>query len=128
MHFDHAGIATDDAAGLASLFASLFDTEIVHEERFDGMNVVFLAFENGYFELLEPVDEDGTIADYLDRHGPGIHHLAVETEDAAAAIERARELGIEPIDERPRPGAWGHDVAFLHPRDTGGVLVEFVEH
>ncbi|MFC7215677.1 methylmalonyl-CoA epimerase [Saliphagus sp. GCM10025334] len=127
MRFDHAGIATEDAQALADLYADLFDVEIVHEETFDGMTVVFLAFENGYFELLEP-QEEGTIATYLERNGPGIHHLAVETDDAAAALERARDLGIECIDDEPRPGAWGHDVAFLHPRDTGGILLEFVEH
>ncbi|MFP8888707.1 methylmalonyl-CoA epimerase [Natrialbaceae archaeon A-CW2] len=127
MRIDHAGIATDDASATAALYADLFDVEIAHEETFDGMTVVFLAFENGYFELLEP-KEGGTIARYLERNGPGIHHLAIETDDATVALERAREMGIECIDEQPRPGAWGHDVAFLHPRDTGGVLLEFVEH
>ncbi|UTF55492.1 methylmalonyl-CoA epimerase [Natronosalvus rutilus] len=127
MRFDHAGIATEDAQALADLYVDLFDVKIVHEETFDGMTVVFLAFENGYFELLEP-QEEGTIATYLERNGAGIHHLAVETDDAAAALERARDLGIECIDDEPRPGAWGHNVAFLHPRDTGGILLEFVEH
>jgi len=127
MRFDHAGIATDDATTLGDRYAALFNAEIVHEEEFNGMLVRFLAFENGTFELLEPLEE-GTIATYLERHGPGIHHLAVETDDIHAALEGARDLGIECIDAEPRPGAWGHDVAFLHPRDTGGVLLEFVEH
>ena len=128
VHIDHVGVATDDATGLAETYVELLDCEIAHEETFDGLAVLFLAFENGYLELLEPVDEDGTIARYLDREGPGIHHVALATEDATAALERARAHGIELIDEEPRPGAWGHDVAFLHPRDTGGVLLEFVEH
>lgn len=127
MRFDHAGIATDDAGSLAELFSDLFGTDVAHEEEFDGMRVVFLDCENGYFELLEPID-GGTIADYLEENGPGIHHLALETDDAASALDRARELGVETIDEEPRPGAWGHSVAFLHPKSTGGVLVEFVEH
>jgi methylmalonyl-CoA/ethylmalonyl-CoA epimerase len=127
VRFDHAGIATDDATALAEQYAELFDCEIAHRETFDGMELVFLDLGNGYFELLEPVD-DGAIASYLDEQGPGIHHLAVETDDAAAALERARELGVEAIDEQPRAGAWGHDVAFLHPRSTGGILFEFVEH
>ena len=128
MHLDHAGIATDDAAELAALYADLLDCEIVHEEEFDGMAVVFLELGSSYLELLEPLDDEGTIASYLDRNGPGIHHLAFATDDLAGALDRARELGIELIDEEPRSGAWGHEVAFLHPRDTGGVLVEFVEH
>ncbi|MFP8958126.1 methylmalonyl-CoA epimerase [Natrialbaceae archaeon A-CW3] len=127
MRFDHAGIATDDADTLATMYADLFDVDIVHEETFNGMTVVFLGFGNGYFELLEP-QEDGTIATYLERHGPGIHHLAVETDDIEGALDRARDLGIECIDDEPRPGAWGHEVAFLHPRDTGGILLEFVAH
>ncbi len=127
MDFDHVGVATDDAAGLASLFGDLFDAPVAHEETFDGMSVVFLELGGGYFELLEP-HEDGAIASYLDSHGPGIHHVALATDDAAAALETAREAGVELVDEEPRPGAWGHEVAFLHPGSTGGVLVEYVEH
>ena len=127
MQFDHAGIATDNADGLADLYADLFDAPVAHEEELDDLRVVFLDFGNGHFELLEPTDE-GTVADYLDRNGPGIHHLAVETDDIEAALATARDHGVDLIDEEPRPGAWGHDVAFLHPKSTGGILVEFVEH
>ena len=127
MRFDHAGIATDDADALAELFEAILGTPVVHEETFDGLRIVFLDCENGYFELLEPV-EDGTVSRYIERHGPGIHHLALATEDVTAALETAREAGVGLVDEEPRPGAWGHEVAFLHPDSTGGVLVEFVEH
>lgn len=127
MQFHHAGIATDDADGLADLYGELFDAPVVHEERFDGLSVVFLELDGGRFELLEP-HEEGPIASYLDSHGPGIHHLAVETADIEAALSTARECGVDLIDTEPRPGAWGHDVAFLHPASTGGVLVEFVSH
>ena len=127
MHFDHAGIATDDAEGLTELFGDLFEMEVAHEESFEGMRVVFLDCGGGYFELLEPV-EGGAIATYLDRRGPGVHHLACATADVEAALDRAREMGIELIDEQARPGAWGHEVAFLHPDSTGGVLIEFVQH
>lgn len=128
MQFDHAGIATDDAAELASLYDALFGIPVVHEEEFDGMNVVFLDLgDDGYFELLQPLEE-GTIARYLDENGPGIHHLALATDDIEGALARCREQGVDLVDEEPRPGAWGHDVAFLHPRSTGGVLVEFVQH
>jgi methylmalonyl-CoA/ethylmalonyl-CoA epimerase len=127
VNFDHAGIATDDADGLAELYADLFDTPVVHEEHFDGMAVRFLDCGDGYFELLEP-HEEGAIARYLDRNGPGIHHLALATDDIGSALDRMDERGVELIDEEPRPGAWGHDVAFLHPKATGSVLVELVEH
>ncbi|SDK72124.1 methylmalonyl-CoA epimerase [Natronorubrum texcoconense] len=127
MHFDHAGIATEDAAELGALYAELFGLEVVHEEEFDGLRVVFLDCENGYFELLEPLEE-GTIAKYLEANGAGIHHLALATDDLEGALETVRDHGVQLIDEEPRPGAWGHSVAFLHPKDTGGILVELVEH
>jgi methylmalonyl-CoA/ethylmalonyl-CoA epimerase len=127
MDLDHIGIATDDVSHLAELYADLLGTAVVHEELFDGMRVVFLELDHGYFELLEP-EEDGTISRYLDRNGPGIHHVAFETPDIEAALDDARALGVDLVDEEPRPGAWGHTVAFLHPKSTGGVLVEFVQH
>ncbi len=128
MKFDHIGIATRDAARAAATFEGLLDAPIAHEERFEDLRVVFIELDDGgYFELLEPV-EGGTIDRYLDRHGPGIHHVALATDDITGALSRARALDIELVDEEPRPGAWGHEVAFLHPGSTGGVLVEFVEH
>ncbi|MGQ3413200.1 methylmalonyl-CoA epimerase [Natrinema sp. LN54] len=127
MHFDHAGIATDDAADLAALYGDLFGLEVAHEEAFDGMRVVFLDCGDGYFELLEPLEE-GTISRYLEDDGAGVHHLALATDDLEGALERVRDHDVTLIDEEPRPGAWGHSVAFLHPADTGGILVELVEH
>lgn len=127
MAFDHAGIATRNADELERLFGDLLGAPVAHSERFDGMDVVFLDLENGYLELLEPT-EGGPIDRYLERNGPGIHHLAFATDDIAAALETARGMDIALVDEESRPGAWGHEVAFLHPDSTGGVLVEFVEH
>ena len=126
MKFHHAGIATDDATGLTELYGTLFDAPVAHQQQFDGMTVVFLDLDGGFFELLEP-HEGGPIASYLDSYGPGIHHLALSTPDIEAALARAKACGVELIDTEPRPGAWGHDVAFLHPKSTGGVLVEFVD-
>lgn len=128
MHFDHAGIATDDAESLVDLYTDLMDVEVAHHEEFDGMDVTFLDVGEGYFEVIEPLGDEGAIASYLDRNGPGLHHLAVATDDIEAALETARDHGVELIDEEPRGGAWGHEVAFLHPKSTGGILIEFVEH
>jgi methylmalonyl-CoA/ethylmalonyl-CoA epimerase len=128
MRFDHAGIATTSADSLVFRFQDLLGCEIAHEELFDGMQVVFLELGNGYLELLEPTDDEGTIARYLEDRDGGIHHLAFATDDIDATLERAREHGVDLVDEAPRQGAWGHDVAFCHPKSTGGVLVEFVQH
>jgi methylmalonyl-CoA/ethylmalonyl-CoA epimerase len=126
MHFDHAGVATEDADALADLYTDLLGCSVAHRETFGGMSVVFLDFGNGHVELLEPRDA-GPIGSYLDDHGPGVHHLAFATDDITEALARAREAGVTPVDEEPRPGAWGHEVAFLHPGSTGGVLVELVQ-
>jgi len=127
MPLDHVGIATDDAAGLASLFSSLLDAPVVHEETFDGLQLTFIDLGDAELELLEPLDDEGPVARFLARRGPGLHHVAVAVPDVTAALEAAAALGLEAIDEAPRPGARGHSVAFLHPGSTGGVLVEFVE-
>jgi len=127
MRFDHVGVATRDAADLADLFDGLLDAPVAHEETFDGMSVVFLELDDGgYFELLEPT-AGGAIAGYLDR------------EDRESTTSRSRPTTSRPRSTAPaisgstsstrsRVRAWGHEVAFLHPRSTGGVLVEFVEH
>lgn len=128
MRLDHVGIATDDADGLAGLLETLLDAPVVHEEVFDGLRLVFLDTGDVELELLEPVDDEGTIARFLDQEGPGLHHLAFETSDLGAALAAAIDQGLERIDETPRRGARGHQVAFLHPGSTGGVLVELVEH
>ena len=129
MHVDHVGVATEDAESLADLYTELLDAPVAHEEGFDGLRVVFLDLGgDGYVEFLEPDEEGTTIGRYLENEGGGIHHVAFATDDIEAALETAREAGVELIDEDPRDGAWGHDVAFLHPKDTGGALIEFVEH
>ena len=128
MRIDHVGIATDDAATLASLYDDVLGASIAHEETLDGMAVVFLDCGNAYLELLEPVGDGGPVSRFLADRGPGIHHVAFRTDDVEAALRTARGAGVELVDEEPRPGAWGHRVAFLHPDSTGGVLVELVDH
>lgn len=128
MHVDHIGIAVEDADAFTELYESVFGLEVVHEEVFGGMNVAFIDADGVFLEALEPVDEGTAIGDFLDRNGQGIHHVAFAVESVDDALEAARDAGADAIDDGPRPGAWGHTVAFLHPKSTGGVLVEFVEH
>lgn len=124
--FDHAGVAAEDAEAVATLYEDLLGLPRVHEETFDGMRVVFLSTDPGYFEILEPLD-GGPVARYLESEGSGVHHLAVRVENVDRALSWARTCDVTPIDDEGRPGAWGHRVAFLHPQDTAGVLLEFVE-
>jgi methylmalonyl-CoA/ethylmalonyl-CoA epimerase len=125
MELDHVGVATRDATALAALYGDLLDAPAVQEETVAGTAVTFLDCGGCDLELLEP-REGGAVAEYLEAHGPGLHHVAFHTGDLAGALDRARQLDLDLVDESPRPGARGHEVAFLHPRSTGGVLVEFV--
>lgn len=127
MRLDHVGIATEDASRVADLFSELLGAAVTHQERFNGLDIVFLGPETCELELLEPVQDEGPVARFLDREGPGLHHLAFRVEDVSTALESAAAMGLDRIDETPRPGARGHEVAFLHPRSCGGILVEFVE-
>lgn len=127
MEIHHIGIATQDTDSLVRLYTGLLDGEVAHRESFDGMDIVFIDFGSECFELLKP-HSDGVLSEYLSDEGPGMHHVAFQTANIEAAIARAEALGVNPIDETPRDGAWGHEVAFLHPGSLGGVLVEFVQH
>ena len=92
-----------------------------------GVAVSFLATAGASLELLEPLTQESGVARFLTRRGPGVHHLAYRVANLAGTLDALAERGVELIDRRPRPGAHGHRVAFLHPRSTGGVLVELVE-
>ena len=125
MKLDHVGIAVPDTDEQAAILTDLTDVPVVHEEVIGGLKVAFLEFGESTVELVQPL-EGGTVQRFLDREGPGLHHLAFRTDDIEAALETAGQQGYERIDDAPRPGARGHRVAFLHPRSTGGVLIEYV--
>ncbi len=127
MDLHHVGIATDDLEGMVAQYETVLEVEPVHRERLDGLEVAFLETGSCLLELLEP-HQSGTVARFLERRGPGLHHLAFETDDITAALGQAATAGVELVDESPRSGAWGHEVAFVHPAGMGGVLVEFVQH
>jgi methylmalonyl-CoA/ethylmalonyl-CoA epimerase len=126
MRLDHIGIATEDADQLAELYVDLLDARVAHEEH-GGIHFVFVEVGDNYLEFLEPVDMGSDIGEYVREHGPGFHHLGFEVPDLPAAMDHARGMGVELVDEEPRDGAWGHEIAFLDPASTGGVLVEFFQ-
>ena len=122
----HIAIATRDAATLAATLADALGAVRGEEERLDNntLKVMFVRLGPVTFELLEPLSPDHTIAKFLDQRGPGLHHVSLEVADLGAALARARAAGVKLIDERPRTGAHGSTIAFLHPKSLGGVLVE----
>ncbi len=126
---EHVGIAVadlDEAVGMYRTALGMEPDEIVDvPER--GMKIAFFTLGQVQLELLASTREDSNIANFLEKRGPGMHHLAFLVDDVAAALERLKEKGIRLIDEQPKRGGRGNRIAFLHPKAMGGVLVELCE-
>jgi len=125
---NHIGIAVssiDDAIGLYSNVLGLTVKEIktVEDQK---VKIAFIPVGESRIELLESTDREGPIAKYIERKGEGIHHLALEVSNIQEALEAMSQQGMVLIDEKPRIGAGGHKIAFLHPKGTK-VLIELVE-
>lgn len=122
---DHVAVAVHSIEESRGLFELLSGESCSQPETLDaqGVRVAFV----GSVELLEPLGPDTTVGRFLDRRGPGLHHIAYRTDDLEAELARLDAEGVELIDRVPRSGARGHRVAFLHPNAAGGVLVELVE-
>ncbi|HVG43505.1 MAG TPA: methylmalonyl-CoA epimerase [Longimicrobium sp.] len=126
---DHVGIAVHSLDESLPVFESITGGKGHGRERVEqqGVEVVFLGSGDGRLELLAPTRDDSAVAKFLARRGPGMHHLCYRVDDVAAELARYRAAGAQLIDETPRPGAAGHLVAFIHPKSTGGVLVELLQ-
>jgi len=128
MRLHHVGIATDDLEGSRRRYEELgYRLEAAGEVAAQGVRVAMLRSGSDRLELLEPTAPDTPVGRFLEKRGPGLHHLAFAVSDVAAELRRLREQGARLIDEEPRPGFGGHLVAFVHPSWAGGVLVELVE-
>ena len=129
MLLDHVGIAVDDPKAVQSLFRRLFGADVYKSEsiRDQAVRTHFLSGGQVKLELLEALDEDSPVRRFVEKHGAGLHHLAFEVPDVAAALRQARREGFEPLSEEPQVGADGKEIFFLHPRDTHGLLIEFCQ-
>ena len=129
MKIDHIGIATHGIKETAGFWLSALGvSEIETEEVADQMvRVAMLPLGESRVELLEATSPDSPISKFIEKRGPGIHHLAVGVEDIHAALAQLRSQGVRLIDNEPRTGAGGCLVAFVHPSSTGGVLLELVQ-
>ena len=130
MKVDHIGIATrqlDDALALwqDALGLEVDSTEEVTEQ---GVRIAMLEIGETHIELLEPLSPESPVGKFLEKRGPGIHHIAVRVTDIRATLAQLKEKGTRLIDETPRVGAGGCLVAFLHPSSANGVLLELVQH
>jgi methylmalonyl-CoA/ethylmalonyl-CoA epimerase len=126
---DHVGIAVSDLGEAVERYRRTFGLEPVHRERMDdqGVEEVLFAVGESFVQLLGALGPDTPVGRFLGKRGPGVHHVGYRVASVADALEHLRAEGIGLIDEAPRPGSRGTTIAFVHPKDTGGVLVELVE-
>jgi methylmalonyl-CoA/ethylmalonyl-CoA epimerase len=126
---DHIGVATDDLDGAMALYEGKLGMPVAHRETVEsqGVEAVLLDVGEGHVELLSPLGPETPVGKYLERRGPGLHHVAYAVSDIDDVLSRLKEAGIEMIDAEPRQGIRDSRVAFVHPRSTGGVLTEIVE-
>lgn len=126
---DHVGVAVGDLDEAVALYSERLDMPVQHRETVEeqGVEAVLLGVGESHVELLRPLGADTAVGRFLERNGPGLHHVAYGTDDIESALEAVRAAGLRLIDETPRRGIRDSRVAFLHPRSTGGVLTELVE-
>lgn len=124
----HLGLAVRAIDDALPFFRDVLGLSIVPLGDSDGARIAGVAAGDALIEFLEPERPDSPIAKYLDKRGPGIHHLCLAVDDLDAMLATCRNAGITLVDETPRLGAEGKRIAFLHPKSTGGILVELSEY
>lgn len=128
-HIDHIGVAVKSIEQAGKFYTEILglgieDVENVAEQK---VNVAFIPITDSEVELLESTDPDGPVAKYIDSRGEGVQHIAFRVENIEEALEELKERGVRLIDQAPREGAGGAKIAFIHPKETNGVLVEICE-
>ncbi len=129
MRLHHVGIAVADMEAAIALYRDVFGAELIDRQanEHEGLDAALLRAGEADVELMAASRDDSPVGKFLARRGPGMHHVAFGVPDIAEAMARAREAGLELIDATPRPGMHGAPIAFIHPKATGGVLIELVE-
>ncbi len=126
---DQVAIAVTDLDAAVDFWQQAFGARLHRREvvESDQVEEAMLEVGDGYIQLLAATSDGSTVARFLARSGPGLHHVGFAVTSISEALEHLKDLGVRLIDEQPRPGGGGHKVAFVHPKGTGGVLVELVE-
>ncbi len=126
---DHIGVAVEDLDEVIALYRDRLGMREQHRETVEefGVEAALLEIGDAHVELLTPIQSDSAVARFLEKNGPGMHHVAYRTADIDAALERMTKAGVRMIDEQARTGIRESRVAFVHPKSTGGVLTEIVE-
>jgi len=123
----HVGVAVPDLDAALGFYRDVLGLTPHPTEEADGAAIASLPFGESEVELLAPLTTDGPIARFLEQRGPGIHHICYQVPDLDAALARCRAAGYRLVDEVPRAGAAGRRIAFVHPKATGGILLELTE-
>jgi len=128
LNVHHVGIAVSDLDGAVATYRALFGATLEHRERLpeQGVEAASLRVGGSRVELLSSLGPETPVGRFLAKRGPGMHHVAFLVDDLAAELERLRSQGARLVDEEPRRGLFGLQVAFVHPDATGGVLAELV--
>jgi methylmalonyl-CoA/ethylmalonyl-CoA epimerase len=126
---DHIGVAVEDIDSAIALYEQSFEMALAHRETVEsqGVEAVLLDVGDGHVELLRPLGPETAVGKFLERKGPGLHHVAYAVDDIDSTLRQLAAGGLELIDSEARVGIRQSRVAFLHPRSTGGVLTEIVE-
>jgi len=126
---NHVAVVVEDVQAAIGFWRDALGLPLQHTERneAEAVEIAFLPVGEGEIELIQPITEDSGVARYLARKGAGLHHLCIEVEDIAAALERIAASGAELINESPRSRPDGTLYAFVHPKSTGGVLLELYQ-
>ena len=126
---DHVGVAVEDLDAAIAIHRDTYGMPLVHRETVEaqGVEAALLDVGESHVELLAPLGDDTPVGRFLARRGPGLHHVAYRVDDVAGALDALRAAGMRLIDEAPRTGIRGSQVAFLHPSAAGGVLTELVQ-
>ncbi|MGB9814297.1 MAG: methylmalonyl-CoA epimerase [Thermovenabulum sp.] len=129
LKIDHIGIAVKDLEEAKKVYTDLLGLEVHGEEVVEEqkVKVVFIPVGDSEVELLESTDPEGPIAKFIEKNGEGIQHIAFRVDDIEKALEELKQKGVRLIDEKPRYGAGGAKIAFIHPKATKGVLIELCE-
>ena len=127
---DHIGIAVKDLSAALAFYRDALGLEVEAPEEVASQRVRahFVAVGGAKLELLEGTSADSAIAKYIEKRGPGLHHITLRVDDIAQALARLKARGVRLIDEEPRSGAEGSLIAFVHPASTGGVLIELKQY
>jgi len=128
-HIEHLGIAVDQLDKASKVFELLLNTAPYKSEKVDseGVNTLFFKIGNNKVELLEAIHEQSPIAKFLAKRGPGFHHVAFDVDDIHFEMKRLKEAGFELLNDEPKKGADNKLICFIHPKTTGGLLVELCQ-